>query len=195
MNKSFLSEHIEEPVIFIASTGEKMDRSMPTEVWICGYKKERSSFSDDLENKRGETETFGDKEKLLAAIRGSSFEPSTWTRADDLFESMVHDAGSFDQPMKMLSDIVNRNLTDEHVLEGVLHILSNYQYDEINPIGITIAIACRNNLSPIVQDLLITCFEKWDSYETIAMLEELDLKQKWLSDYRDAVIEQIKEGC
>lgn len=105
---------------------------------------------------------------------------------------MVKSSSSIESPLALLSSIVNHNLSDDHILEGVLHILSNYSYDEIEPFGISVAIACAVNHSLIIQDLLISCFEKWNAVDAIDILTGLQLEEPWLSEYRDDVVSQLK---
>lgn len=136
--------------------------------------------------------TLVEKEQLLTKIRHSYFEPGIWTEADAYFEHLTTIHSQLEGPLSLLSDIVNHHLLDEHVLEGVLHILSNYSYDDLEPFGITIALACTVNHSPVIQDLLITCFENWNSVDAIPILSGLKLEPLWLAEYRDEVLEQLK---
>ena len=129
---------------------------------------------------------------MIAIIQNCYFEAGAWTEADDFFDHLREASEDSEKSLKMLSDIVNHNLSNTHVLEGVLHILSSYDYDEIDPYGITISLACAVNHSPIIQDLLISCFEKWGAVESIDILESLELDGYWLIEYRDDVITQLK---
>ena len=135
---------------------------------------------------------LADKERMIAIIQNCYFEAGIWTEADEFFERLRKTSGHIENSLKMLSDIVNHNLSDTHILEGVLHILSSYDYDEIDPYGITISLACAVNHSPIIQDLLISCFEKWGAIESIDILESLELDDYWLIEYRDDVVAQLK---
>ena len=134
-----------------------------------------------------------EKEKrLLSIIRSCYFEPGIWTEADDYFESLMK-KNNYETvcPLSILSNIANHNLSDDHILEGILHILSYYSYEQIEPIGITVAIACAVNHSPVIQDLLLSCFEKWDAVDAIDILTSLKLSEEWLSAYRDDVVAQL----
>lgn len=135
---------------------------------------------------------LADKERMIAIIQNCYFEAGTWTEADEFFNRLRETSGDIEKSLKMLSDIVNHNLSNIHVLEGVLHILSSYDYDEIDPYGITISLACAVNHSPIIQDLLISCFEKWGAVESIDILKSLELDEYWLIEYRDDVIAQLE---
>lgn len=135
-------------------------------------------------NKPVETE----KAIILAKLRNCYFEPGLWTDVDEYFAKLVKDYYDLETGLDILSDIVNHNLADEHVLEGVLHILSSYTYEAIKPYGITISIACAFNHSPVVLDLLISCFENWGSNDAVDILTGMELHHAWLAKYRDEVV-------
>ena len=133
-----------------------------------------------------------EKHRMIAIIRDSYFEPGVFCEADNYFQELVRKYHSFINPLSALSDITNHNIDQEHILEGVLHIISNCEYDQINPFGISIALAATVNHSPVVQDLLISCFESWDSPDGIDILEKLELEPQWLRKYRDDVVIELK---
>lgn len=132
------------------------------------------------------------KKRMIAIIQSCYFESGIWTEADEYFDRLKTTRGDAVNSLGLLSDIVNHNLSNDHILEGVLHILSNYSYAELDPYGITISLACALNHSPVIQDLLISCFEKWEAVEAIDILQQLEIEDPWLIDYRDEVIEQLK---
>ena len=134
-----------------------------------------------------------EKKHMLTIIYNCYFEAGVYSEADEYFEYLVNKYRSFSEPLAILSDITNHNIDQEHVLEGVLHILSSQDYNHINPIGITIVLACAVNHSPVIQDLLISCFESWDSEDGIDILQKLQLDMPWMIKYRDDVINQLKE--
>lgn len=133
------------------------------------------------------------EKRLISIIESCYFEAGICTEADEYFESLVKSNSSIESPLALLSNIVNHNLSDDHILEGVLHILSNYSYDEIEPFGISVAIACAVNHSIVIQDLLISCFEKWNTVDAIDILTGLHLEEPWLSEYRDDVVSQLTQ--
>lgn len=135
-----------------------------------------------------------EKNRLLATIRDCYYEAGILCEADNYFAEVVKQQGSYDYPLSLLSDITNHNIDNEHILEGVLHILSNCDYSAIDPFGISIVLAAAVNHSPVIQELLISCFEIWDSAEGIDILEKLDLDIPWLNQYRNEVVSQLKRN-
>lgn len=135
-----------------------------------------------------------EKERMLAKIRSCYFEAGILCEADYYFMELVKKQGSIEYPLSLLSEITNHNIDNEHVLEGVLHILSNCDYSAINPIGISIVLAAAVNHSPVIQDLLISCFESWDAEEGIDILEKVKLDTPWIDQYRNEVVSQLKKN-
>lgn len=127
-----------------------------------------------------------DTEKLLVTIKKCSFTAGVRTDADEMFEQLKINYGNMDIPLKILSDIVNKHLSDSHILEGILHILSAFDYSELAPFGISVILTCSINRSLRVQNLVISCIEKWQRPEFIPVLESLT------SAYRNNVIEKLK---
>lgn len=132
------------------------------------------------------------KKRMISIIQSCYFESGIWTEADEYFERLKASRGATVNALGLLADIVNHNLANDHILEGVLHILSNYSYEELDPYGITISLACALNHSPVIQDLLISCFEKWNAVDAIDILRDLKVEEPWLIEYRDEVLEQLK---
>lgn len=151
-----------------------------------------SDSSDIIPVKKTIDLTQEEKTRLVSKIRACYFEPGIINDADRYFSSLVKEHNSFDEPLKILSDITNHNIDDDHILEGVLHILSNYEYSEIDPFGISIVLASAVNHSPVIQDLLISCFENWGDRQGIDILEKLDINTEWIKQYRDEVIDFLK---
>ena len=170
---------------------EQQSSQLCVERFDIHSKKSYSSVNSDPQpiNAINPNERF----RLLASINDSYFESGVLNEADKYFEELIHKYGSITQPLVLLSDITNHSIDNEHVLEGVLHILSNYDYSEINPIGISIVLAAVVNHSPVVQDLLIGCFERWDSLDGIDILNKLVLDTPWLIQYRDEVVNQLQQ--
>lgn len=170
---------------------EEQTSQLDVERFVIHSKKSYSSADSEPQpiNAINPNERF----RLLASINDSYFESGVLNEADKYFEGLVHKYGSITQPLVLLSDITNHSIDNEHVLEGVLHILSNYDYSEINPIGISIVLAAVVNHSPVVQDLLIGCFERWDSSDGIDILNKLVLDTPWLIQYRDEVVNQLQQ--
>lgn len=188
-----LKKYIESKAFFDISNS--IDKQQTTEHNIERFQIHSQSSSDMLSivpKSVRRTSSFEEKDRLLAKIRSCYFESGILCEADKYFAELAKQKGSIEYPLSLLSDITNHNIDNEHILEGVLHILSNCDYSVINPFGISIVLAATVNHSPIIQDLLISCFESWDSIEGIDILEKLKLDVPWLDQYRNEVVSQLK---
>lgn len=154
---------------------------------------ESTNVSDDYGESLAVKTNTDEKQQMLSKIHSSYFEAGVFSEADKYFDELVEKYHSIAKPLKLLSSIANHNLDQEHVLEGVLHILSNRDYTEIDPIGITIVLMCTVNHFPVIQDKLISCFEDWDSEEGIDILEKLKIEIPWIARYRDDVVAKLKK--
>ncbi len=130
--------------------------------------------------------------KLERIINNCYFEPGGWTEADEYFAKLWNEQPK--ESLDLLSAIVSTHLDDEHMLEGVLHILSSLPYPEIMPTCISICVACSSNCSPLVIDRLISCFEDWGNPVAISTLESMNLSDiPWLANYRNHVVTMLKK--
>lgn len=189
LSRAFLNEFLSNPQMIKGQSSELyLERSG------MHLKEKMDSSAPAIRINNSQT-TPEEKQCMLAKINGCYFETGILSEADTYFESLVEKYHSMEQPLRLLSDIANHNINQEHILEGILHILSSQDYDAINPFGISIALACAVNHSPVIQDLLISCFESWDAADGIDILEKLQLDKLWLRQYRDQVVEQLKQGC
>ena len=134
-----------------------------------------------------------DQVRLVRIINSCYFEEDELCEADAYFNELIGKYGGIQPPLGALAEIVAKHLSDEHILEGVLHILSNYSYDVLRPFGISVALSCRANYSPVISDLLISCIASWEAVEGIEALEQMEFKEAWLEQYRDHVVAQLKE--
>lgn len=173
-DKQQTTEHNVERFRIHSHSNLEMSSAIPKSIYIPSFAEER--------------------ELLLAKIRSCYFEAGILCDADTFFSKLVRQHRSIEYPLSLLSDITNHNIDNEHVLEGVLHILSNCDYSAINPFGISIVLAASVNHSPVIQELLISCFESWDAADGIDILEKLELDIPWLDQYRNEVVSQLKEN-
>ena len=130
--------------------------------------------------------------ELIAIIRNTYFELGETTETETYFDRLVLKHKDLSYALALISEIVNTHLSDDHILEGVLHILSEQDYEDIGSLGITIGLACKSNQSPVIQDMLIACFEIWDYPSGVIVLEHIKTTESWLEEYRNKVINYLK---
>lgn len=146
-----------------------------------------------------ETKLSPAAEKILLSIRSSDFASGEWTKADDQFEIISNElealSNKLDEPLNslyILLEITEKYQDNEHVIEGVLHIIGNLEGIEKNPVTYKIAKNCIENKSPVVQDLLISCTDKWSTPEALEILEKIEPEEKWLEKYKEQVLKELK---
>jgi len=79
-----------------------------------------------------------------------------------------------------------------NVIVGILHILSHYNYDEVYPIGQSIAMNSLIFNNDEVVEYAIKCFENWNSKDGIEKLKAMRFNTNWLQDYVNQVIEEYE---
>lgn len=134
-----------------------------------------------------------DKEKMLIELRTCEYEVGIETDAHRFFESLRDKYGNMYIPVKILLDIVAQNISDAHVLEGVLHTLSWYEYTEMDFWDIECLLCfCTSSQASLVQEGIIFLVEEWEEPEFISILKLLKIKEDWLIKYRDDVIRGLE---
>lgn len=96
-----------------------------------------------------------------------------------------------DALMKIYMDRYN----DEHVLLGVMEMVSCMKYEDVEPKGQIMALGLLQHENIYLRDRAIQVYEQWNSKKGITVLKTLKCDQKWLQDYLDKVIEYLeREG-
>lgn len=95
--------------------------------------------------------------------------------------------------LKAINQIYLDNFDDEDVLVKILNAISEIDYEKVNPYGQTIAIAAISNKNLVVKQKAIETFERWNNEESIKILENIDIREKWLKKHVEKVIADLKE--
>lgn len=93
---------------------------------------------------------------MLRELRTCEYEIGIETDAHRFFESLVDKYNNMYIPVKILLDIVAQNISDTHILEGVLHTLSWYEYTKVDFWDIEVLLCfCANNQDSLIQEGII----------------------------------------
>ena len=95
--------------------------------------------------------------------------------------------------LKAINQIYIDNFNKEDILIKILNAISEVEYEKVNPYGQTIAIAAISNKNLVVKQKAIETFERWHNEESIKILENIDVREKWLKKHVEKVIEDLKE--
>ena len=80
-----------------------------------------------------------------------------------------------------------------NILIGVLHLLSHLDYKHVTPLGPLLANSGTTHRNNEVAEYALKCYENWGEVELIPKLEAMKLHSKWLQEYVDEIISELRE--
>ena len=92
----------------------------------------------------------------------------------------------------LIEKYYKRNANIERKVIAILHALSHLDYEKIETIGPSIAGRCLSNKNIEIVEFALKAFENWASKEDLPFLESLSLKEMWLNNYVDEIINYIR---
>lgn len=146
----------------------------------------KSIFEYD-ENTETDYETI--KTMLEVKINRSEVE---WGVISEFDEYVIENIQN-ENVLKAINQIYIDNFNNEDILIKILNAISEVEYEKVNPYGQTIAIAAISNKNLVVKQKAIETFERWHNEESIKILENIDVREKWLKKHVEKVIEDLKE--
>lgn len=93
-----------------------------------------------------------------------------------------------DYILDALMKIYLANYNDEHILLGVMEMISCMKYEEVEPKGQIMSLGLLQHQNIYLRDRAIQVYEQWNSKKGIDILKNLKCDPKWLQDYVDKVI-------
>ena len=133
--------------------------------------------------------------ELFDAILNNNFEFGVESGADKLFNIYHEKYGVL--AVNWLMKLFITNLFHLNIILGILLLLSRQKLSDIGYQGqmMLISATYKFNNDLQIQEAIIRCIENWESFELIHILDELHPNEKWLNDYKLAVIEDLKLEC
>jgi hypothetical protein len=92
----------------------------------------------------------------------------------------------------LLNELFIKNFHEPHIIVGVLHIISHFDYDLVSPEGPVMAIASLTHKDVEVREYGVKCFENWQHKDGIKILEHIKADERWLQNYINLVIRDLK---
>ena len=129
--------------------------------------------------------------KLINCIQDQHFESGIASLADNIVEEALKTDAS--RTKSVLNDIFVENFHKPSILIGLLQIVSRQPAKMINPEGFLMATASISHKNLEVRECAICCFENWVSPQSLNILENIKTTPKWLQDYVNVIIKNIKE--
>ncbi len=155
-----------------------------------------TSVSDPLES---QTETIEDAcriakdnlrnlffNKFLQLIKESDFEFGFSSPAEEYVSEALNRYGSFAR--EWINELFNKNFYNPNITSSILRIIAHFDYRQISPQGVNMAITATLHKSVEVQECGIRCFENWEAPENLIVLRSLSYSEEWLKKYLAGVI-------
>lgn len=129
--------------------------------------------------------------ELLQVINQEDFEYGKENKADLLVKQQMNVNESVTK--EWLNHIFVENFDNVPVLVGILRIIGHIDYDDIRPHGVTMALSALTHSEFEVKECGIRALENWETLENIKVLENLNVSPKWLQDYINQVVIDLRK--
>jgi hypothetical protein len=152
---------------------------------------------------QGETETFTEackfaethlRDQFLRSfeqmIHDSEFEFGFSSPADKFVLDALYNYGSFAR--EWINDLFLCRFNDPFVLSAILRVIAHFDYQQMYPQGITMAVAATVHADAEVRECGVRCFESWEAPECLNILKNLSFPENWLSEYLADVITELE---
>jgi hypothetical protein len=170
-------------------------------------------FSDQEAPKNVESLYSEDKLKANILLAVQNFKPDTvvgikqYIRLKTMLQEEVTESGIVNPSEKiveslysedkrktniLLNELFLENFNVPRITVGILHIISHFDYDLVSPEGPTMAIAALTHKDVEVREYGVKCFENWQHKEGIRILEQIKANERWLQNYINLVIHDLK---
>jgi serine/threonine protein kinase len=128
---------------------------------------------------------------LLQLIHEEVFEFGMENAADRYVQENLRDYPLYTKVC--LNEMLLKHFADVGVATGLLRIISHIDYEEIHPIGQTMALSVLNHENIEIRECGIRAFENWGNIDSLDILKHIKCEEKWLQDYLDKVIIYLEE--
>ena len=132
------------------------------------------------------------KTEILSVIREDVFEDAIETKSECYIRENYNDY-TYEYIKPALMELYLDNLSNAHILTGLLMMIGTVSYDRIAPEGQVMAMGLLQNMHIPIRDKAIQAFERWNSKKGISVLSSLKCDRKWLQRYVDKVIMYIEK--
>lgn len=129
-------------------------------------------------------------QNLLQLLHNVEFEFGYETPADKYVREALSKYGTFVR--EWINDVFLQSFDDPQTLSAILRVLSHFEYSQMYPQGMTIAIAATRHEDAEVQECGIRCFENWEAKDSIPILKNILFSESWLNDYLEDVIADLE---
>ena len=146
----------------------------------------------NLSNKKEHIEYSWNK-AVDAIIADDSIEFLECSKLEVFFEKTLIEYNAFEKMgEKLIDKYYKLNANSDIKVIAILHALSHIDYKKIDLIGPSIAGRCLSNKNIEIIEFALKCFENWSAKDELQYLESLKLREEWLDDYLQKIIQYIK---
>jgi hypothetical protein len=124
-------------------------------------------------------------------IQDTEFEFGFSNPVDNFVRSALDSYGSFAR--EWINDLFLQRFHDPSVISAILRVIAHFDYQQMYPQCITMAIAATAHEDAEVRECGVRCFESWETPESLNILRQLSFPEDWLSEYLAAVITELEE--
>ena len=128
--------------------------------------------------------------RFLQVIQDSEFEFGFSTPADEYVRQALSTCGAFAR--EWINDLFVQNFKDPFLTSAILRVIAHFDYSQMYPQGMTMALASTVHIDAAVRECGIRCFENWESSGCLTMLRSLSFSEDWLQHYLTRVIADLE---
>jgi hypothetical protein len=133
---------------------------------------------------------LGQYARLKAMLQEEVTESGIINPSENIIESLYSEDKQ--KTNMLLNKLFIENFHSPHIVVGVLHIISHFDYDLVSPEGQTMAIAALSHKDVEVKEYGVKCFENWQHKDGVMVLEQIKAHEGWLQNYINLVIHDLK---
>lgn len=131
---------------------------------------------------------------FFATIQNTNFKAGEDNRATEMMSQLL--AEEPEETLILLNDYFIEHYDDERLCVKILTLLNDYKYDELKPMGQTIALASISNKSSRVKSAAFNLFAHWACPEALKLLLQVEVpKQPWIAMKYNSVKESLEKKC
>jgi len=135
----------------------------------------------------GEAETLS----LLRVIDKDDFIAGE-TSNTEMFIKGIAEANGWETTVNWLQQVTCRYFENSDVITGIIHAISHFDYLDMDPGGIILALGVLRHKNIYVVDHAIRAFENWNSKKAITVLESLICEAEWQRQYVNEVLTVLR---
>lgn len=132
--------------------------------------------------------------KFLETIQNTIFKAGEDNQATEMMSQLL--AEKPDETLILLNDYFIEHYDDERLCVKILTLLNDYKYEELKPMGQTIALASISNKSSRVKSAAFNLFAHWACPEALKLLLQVEVPQQpWIAMKYNSVKESLEKKC